>query len=43
LENCYAVWHGKIEWHGYPMVKDFDDRFICFDTTHERDVQTDTA
>jgi len=22
--------------------KNFDDMFICFDTTHERDRQTDT-
>jgi len=33
----------KLEWCGYPMVKKFDDTFIRFDTTHERDRQTDTA
>ena len=31
----------KLEWRGYPMVKKFYDVFICFDTTHERDRQTD--
>ena len=29
----------KLEWRGYPMVN-FDDTFIRFDTTHERDRQT---
>jgi len=33
----------KLEWWGYPMVKNFDNRFIRFDTTHERDRRTDTA
>ena len=33
----------KLEWRGYPTVKFFfDDMFIRFDTTHERDRQTDT-
>jgi len=31
----------KLDRHGYPMVKNFDDVFICFDTSHERDRQTD--
>jgi len=31
----------KLEWSGYPMVKNFDDMFIRFDTTYERDRQTD--
>jgi len=31
----------KLEWRGYPTVKNFDDTFIRFDTTHERDRQTD--
>jgi len=30
-EYCYA------EWRGYPTVKKFDDMFIRFDTTHDRD------
>jgi len=33
----------KLEWHGYPTVKKCDDMFVSFDTTHERDRQTDTA
>jgi len=32
----------KLEWLGYPTVKTFEDMFIRFDTTHERDRQTDT-
>ena len=32
----------KLEWLGYPMVKIFIDMFIRFDTTDERDKQTDT-
>jgi len=31
----------KLEWLGYPMVKDFEDIFIRFGATHERDRQTD--
>jgi len=30
----------KLEWCGYPVVKNSDDMFIRFDTTHERDGQT---
>jgi len=30
----------KLEWCGYQMVKNFDDIFIRFYTTHERDRQT---
>jgi len=33
----------KLEWRGYPMVKSFDDMITRFDTTHERNRQTDTA
>jgi len=39
----------KLEWCGYPMVKNFDDKFIRFDRIHEPDrytdaqTQTDTA
>ena len=32
----------KLEWLGYPTVKNFEDMFIRFDTTHERDRQTHT-
>jgi len=32
----------KLEWCGYPTVKKFDDKFIRFDTTHERDRHTQT-
>ena len=41
-EYCYAVWHGKIRM-AYLLdgKKNFDDMFICFDTTHERDRWTD--
>jgi len=31
----------KLEWRVYSTVKNFDDIFIRFDTTHERDRQTD--
>jgi len=31
----------KLEWCGYAMVKNFDDMFIRFDTTHERDRHID--
>jgi len=31
----------KPEWLGYPMVKNFEDIFIHFGATHERDRQTD--
>jgi len=31
----------KLEWLGYPMVKNFEDIFIRFGATHERDRQTD--
>jgi len=30
----------KLEWIGYPMVKNFEDIFIRFDASHERDRQT---
>jgi len=26
----------KLEWCGYPIVKNFEDTFIRFDTIHER-------
>jgi len=32
----------KLEWLGYPMVKNFEDTFIRFDRMHERDGHTDT-
>ena len=31
----------KLEWCGYPMVKNFEDVFIRFDVIYERDRQTD--
>ena len=31
----------KLEWLGYPMVKNFEDMFIRCDTIHECDGQTD--
>jgi len=31
----------KLKWHDYLMVKNFDDTFIRFETTHERDRRTD--
>ena len=31
----------KLEWCGYPMVNFFEDTFIHFNRTHERDRQTD--
>jgi len=33
----------KLEWLGYPMVKNFEDIFIRFRATRERDRQTDTG
>ena len=30
----------KLEWRGYPTVKNFDDTFIRFDMIHERDKHT---
>jgi len=35
-----VVWK-KLEWLGYHMVKKFEDIFICFGATHERDRRTD--
>jgi len=32
----------KLEWCGYPTVKNFEDIFIHFDRMHERDGHTDT-
>jgi len=31
----------KLEWFGYPTVKNFEDMFISFDRIHERDGRTD--
>jgi len=31
----------KLEWCGYPTVKNFEDMFIRFDRIHERDGWTD--
>jgi len=31
----------KLEWLGYPMVKNFEDIFIHFGANHERDGHTD--
>jgi len=33
----------KLEWCGYPMVKNSEDMFILFDKIHDHDRQTDTA
>jgi len=30
----------KLEWLGYPTVKNFEDIFIPFGATHERDGRT---
>ena len=32
----------KLEWLGYPMVKNFEDMFIHFDRIHECDRHADT-
>jgi len=32
----------KLEWCGYPMVKNVNATFIRFDTIHERDTHTHT-
>ena len=44
-EYRHPVWHEKLEWLAYPMVKKFEDIFIRFDMIHERDrhTHTDTA
>jgi len=31
----------KLEWCGYPIMKKFEDMLFHFDTSHERDRQTD--
>jgi len=31
----------KLEWCGYPTVKNFEDKFIRFDGMYEHDRQTD--
>ena len=31
----------RLEWCGYPMVKKYEDMFICFDRVHECVIQTD--
>ena len=31
----------KLEWFGYPTVKNFEDTLIHFDIIHERDERTD--
>jgi len=31
----------KLEWCGYPTVKNFEDMFILFDRIHERCRRTD--
>jgi len=31
----------KLEWCGYPIVKNFEDMLIRFDMIRERDKQTD--
>jgi len=31
----------KLEWYGYPMVKNFEDMFIRFDRMYEHDGHTD--
>ena len=40
-EYCYAVWDGKTKMAWLPDGEKIDDMFIRFDTTHERDRQTD--
>jgi len=30
----------KLEWLGYPMEKNFEDMFICFDRIHKHDRRT---
>jgi len=32
----------KLEWLGYPTVKNFEDMFICLDRIYEGDRRTDT-
>ena len=42
-EYCHPLWcEKKLEWCGYPMVKNIEDTFIRFDTMHERDRHTQT-
>ena len=43
-EYRHPVWYGKTRMVcGCPTVKNFEDIFIRFDTTYERDRHTDTA
>jgi len=42
-EYCHAVWYGKkLEWCGYPTVKNFEDMLVRFDRMYERDGHTHT-
>jgi len=42
-EYCHAVWYGITRTAGLPdSLKKFEDMFIRYDTTHERDRQTHT-
>jgi len=48
---CHGVWHGNLEWCGYPTVKNFEDMFIFLDnfrqlknvTDRRTDGSTDTS
>ena len=40
-EYRYAVWHEKLEWCGYPMLKKIEDMCIRFVIIHDRDGHTD--
>jgi len=41
-EYLHPVWYGKTSMVWLPWCKNFEDIFIHFDATHERDRRTDT-
>jgi len=40
-EYCHKIWCGKLEWYGYPIVKNFEDMFIRLNRIHKHEGRTD--